>query len=69
MDQQLITSIPVDAITNMKLKVIKDFDILLKRLNIGYQDNYSSILDKITFIQTYPSLDKIDPIYEYLINN
>lgn len=53
----------------MKLKVIKDFDILLKRLNIGYQDDYSSILDKITFIQTYPSLDKIDPIYEYLINN
>lgn len=59
----------MDAITNMKLKIIKDFDILLKRLNIGYQDDYSSILDKITFIQTYPSLDKIDPIYEYLINN
>lgn len=53
----------------MKLSIIKDFDNYLKRLNIGYQDDYSSILNKITFVQAYASLDKIDPIYEYLINN
>lgn len=59
----------VDAITNMKLSVISDFNALIKRLNIGYIDDYSIILHKIMFIQIYRSLDKIEPIYEYLINN
>ena len=69
MDQQLITSIPVDAITNIKLKVIGDFDIYLKLLSVGHIADYSKILHKISFIQTYSSFEKIDPIYEFLINN
>lgn len=59
----------VDAITNMKSKVILDFDNYIKRLNIGYKDNYDKILHKISFIQTYTAFNKIDPIYEFLINN
>ena len=59
----------VDAIANMKLQVIKDFNNYLIMLNIGHKKDYSKILHKISFIQTYSSFDKIDPIYEYLINN
>lgn len=58
-----------DAITNMKLKVIKDFDAFIKRLNIGYKDKPDMILHRIAFIQTYQALDKIDPVYQYLTNN
>lgn len=59
----------VNAITNIKLDIISDFDQYVKRLNIGYKDNYDLILHKISFIQAYQALDKIEPIYEFLINN
>jgi hypothetical protein len=59
----------VDAISNLKLKVIKDYDKWLSRLNIGYKDNYDFILHEISFIQSYDSLDNIDRIYEFLISN
>lgn len=59
----------VDVVTSMKTSVIKDYTNFIKRLNIGYLDNYDNILHKIMFIQTYQYLDKIYPIYEYLINN
>ena len=54
---------------NLKLKVIKDFDKFLKRLNKGYIDNYDMILHQISFIQTCQYFDKIDGIYEFLMNN
>ena len=60
----------MDAINNMRLEVISEFDKYLNKVNIGYyNEDYSMILHKISFIQTYTSLDKIDPIYEFLINN
>lgn len=59
----------VDAITNLKKKVIKDFDKFLRRLNKGYIDNYDMILHEISFIQTCQYFDKIDGIYEFLMNN
>ena len=59
----------MDAISNLKLKVIKDYDKWLSRLNIGYKDNYDFILHEISFIQSYDSLDNIDRIYEFLISN
>ena len=60
----------MDAINNMRLEVISDFDKYLNKVNIGYyNEDYSMILHKISFIQTYTSLDKIYPIYEFLINN
>lgn len=59
----------MDAITNLKKKVIKDFNKFMKRLNRGYKDNYDMILHSISFIQTCQQLDKIDGIYEFLINN
>ena len=59
----------VDAITNLKLKVIKDFNKFLNRLNKGYIENYDMILHQIAFIQTCQYFDKIDGIYEFLMNN
>lgn len=59
----------VDAIANLKLKVIKDFDKFLKRLNKGYIEDYDMILHQISFIQTCQYFDKIDGIYEFLMNN
>lgn len=54
----------------MRLEVISDFDKYLNKVNIGYyNEDYSMILHKISFIQTYTSLDKINPVYEFLINN
>lgn len=59
----------MDAIGNLKLKVIENFNKFLKRLNKGYIDDYSMILHQISFIQTCQYFDKIDGIYEFLINN
>ena len=58
----------VDAIANMKLKIIQDFDRYLKRASYGYYDVYSYILHKIAFIQSFSSIDNIDSIYGFLIN-
>ena len=58
----------VDAIANMKLKIIQDFDRYLKRASYGYYEDYSYILHKIAFIQSISSIDNIDSIYGFLIN-
>lgn len=59
----------VDVVSNVKASVVKDFSSFVARLNIGYKDDYSMILNKIMFIQTIQYLDKIEFIYEYLMNN
>ena len=58
----------MDAITNMKMQVISDLNDLIKDLNIGRPVDFTNVLNKITFIQSYQYLNKIDPAYEYLIN-
>lgn len=59
----------MDAITNLKIQVISEFNKYLQDLAVGKNVNYDMILHKMSFIQTYGSFDKIDPVYEYLINN
>ena len=58
----------MDAISNMKAQVISDFNNNIKKLNIGHPIDLTNTLHKISFIQSYQYLDKIDPSYEYLIN-
>ena len=58
----------MDAISNIKMQVISDFDKYIKKMNRGHKGDLTNILHKISFIQSYPALDKPDPIYEYLIN-
>jgi hypothetical protein len=43
----------VDALIELKKKVIKDYDRFTKRLGNGYIDEYCMILHEIAFIQTY----------------
>ena len=57
-----------NALNNMKVQVIKDFDNYLQRLMLGYSDNYDKILHKISFIETFNYLDNQTPMYEFLIN-
>lgn len=59
----------MDVIANMKQQVIRDFSTYLRERNIGHDADYSKILHKISFIQTYSSLDSLDSIYEFLTNN
>lgn len=59
----------MDAITNIKLQIIGDFNEYLKNMNLGHIKDYSNILHKISFVQTYSSFENIDSIYEFLINN
>lgn len=59
----------MDAIIELKKKAIKDFQKFLNRLELGYVDDYSTILNTISFIQTCRYFDKPDKIYEFLINN
>ena len=53
----------------MKLQVMADLDKYVKQLNRGHKGDLTNILHKISFIQAYSALEKIDPIYEYLTNN
>ena len=59
----------VDALVEIKKKVIKDFDHFVRRMNKGYVDEYDMILHDISFIQSYQAIEKRDRIYEFLMNN
>ena len=59
----------MDAIANIKVKIQKDYDIFMKSLEIGVPIKYDKILHEISFVNMYQVLDKVDPVYEYLINN
>ena len=53
----------------MKLKEIHDYEQLLYRIEHGYKDTYEHILEEIIFINHYSQLDKVDRIYQYLIDS
>lgn len=59
----------VDALTNVKLNVIDSFKKWLDQESIGYTIDYSHILNKIMFVETYQYLTNIDAIYEFVINS
>lgn len=58
----------MDVIANLKLNIIYNFNQFLDRLNSGYVDDYSYILDQIAFIDSYSSLDNINTLIEFLMN-
>ena len=66
--QQRELIMTVGVLINMKTQVIKEFDVFLKELMIGRQNNYDKILRKISFIEAYPYLDNVTPMYEFLMN-
>jgi len=59
----------VDAVDNIKSKVISDFRKLLKRASKGYKDDYELILEEISFVELGGILDNPTEIYQYLMNS
>jgi hypothetical protein len=59
----------VDAILNLKSKVITDVEKVLDKLDRGYTEvNYCNILQCISFIQNVSKIDKVTSLYEKLYN-
>ena len=52
--------------SQLKNKVVNDFDKFLNRLKKGYQDNYELLLEEIAFIENSDYID--DVIYEYFMS-
>ena len=59
----------MDAVNNIKSKVIKDFTKLLKRASKGYKDDYELILEEISFVELGGILDNPTEIYQYLMSS
>lgn len=58
----------MDVIVNLKLNIIQNFNAFISRVNQGYIDDYSHILDQIAFIDSYSSLTNINTLTEFLTN-
>lgn len=58
----------VDAVDDLKKKVIKDFEKYIKQIFKGYSPDYHQILNEINFIETYSDIDNQKLIYEYYRN-
>ena len=58
----------VDAVDNLKKKVIEAYNIYLNRMYLGYKPSYEHILQMICLIENYDNLDNNEIIYEYLIS-
>lgn len=56
------------AVNNLKKKIMKDYVRIVKRMNKGYKDNFSYILNEISFLGVWSNIDKPEIIYEYFIN-
>lgn len=56
------------AVNNLKKKIIKDYVRIVKRMNKGYKDDFSYILNEISFLGVWSNIDKPEIIYEYFIN-
>lgn len=54
--------------SELKDKVIDDFNKLVLRLQKGYKDDYSNILNMICLIEFGDYLDNTKSLYEYYIN-
>ena len=57
----------VNAVANLKLKVIKDFDKFRKQLHKGVMTNYNLILQKICVIENSDYFSNV--VYEYLMTH
>ena len=68
MNNECQCRLDADALNELKKKVTEEYEKYVKRLNRGYKDDYSLILNEISFIETYQYLDNQKLIYEYYIN-
>ena len=64
----------MDALNNLKIKVINDFNYLLKKLEKGYKVDYSIIMNEICSIDLHCNLKNSNYIisqlsHEYISNS
>ena len=68
LDVAVIPALRTADVDHIKLKVIELYKRYLRRLNKGYQDDYSHILNMISFIGMPRNPEQDRKIFEYLIN-
>lgn len=52
----------------LKIKVIKDFNTFVNKLNKGYKIDHEPVMKQIFFIENYDNLNNIESIGQRLIN-
>lgn len=62
-------NLDVVALDELKLKIIRDYNIYLKSLSQGYRNDYSLIMNEINFVDTYLELDNQKTLYEHFMND
>jgi hypothetical protein len=59
----------VDVLNQLKEKAISEYSYLISRLQKGYREDYSDILNLISLIELGSSIDNYEFIAQYLLNN
>lgn len=67
-DCQAPRTLDAAAINDLKEKIIEDYTKFVKKLNVGYRIDYSTILNEINFVDTYLFVDNSRLIYENYMN-
>lgn len=62
-------NLDVVALDELKLKIIRDYNIYLKSLSQGYRNDYSLIMNEINLVDTYLELDNQKTLYEHFMND
>lgn len=62
-------NLDVVALDELKLKIIRDYNIYLKSLSQGYRNDYNLIMNEINFVDTYLELDNQKTLYEHFMND
>lgn len=61
-------TLDVDALNEIKKKVIRDYNLFINSLFKGYKNDYNYILHEISFIDNYLYLDNPKTLYEHFMN-
>lgn len=56
-------------VKELKLEMLRNFDKLIHRMSYGHHDNYSRVLNLISFIHSWNEIDNVAPLYEYFLND
>ncbi len=59
----------MDVVASLKEKAINDFEYFISRLEKGYKDDYSNILNIICYLEIYSELDYSIFLGEALLHN
>lgn len=58
----------MDSIDVLKRVIIEDYQTYMKKVRLGRSEDITHILDKLYYLECFEGLDKVEFIYERLIN-